>query len=88
MSKMKDETIQKMEAQRAKLDARIQLLKNKKNAEERKKDIRRKILAGVYLIHYMDANLQDLGKRMKDAGFLHERDLHLFNLDVEKTISS
>lgn len=83
MSKIKDESIQKMEAQRAKLDARILLLRNKKNAQERKKDTRRKILAGAYLVHYMEGNLQDLGRSMKDAGFLHERDLHLFNLTVD-----
>lgn len=80
MGPIKDEAIQKMEAQRAKLDARIQLLKNKKNAEERKKDTRRKILAGAYLIKLMGGDLQRLGMRLKDAGCLDERDRGLFDL--------
>lgn len=80
MSKIKDETIQKMEAQRAKLDARIHLLKNRKNAEERKKDTRRKILAGAYLIKQMNGDLQHLGHCLNDAGFLDDRDRALFNL--------
>lgn len=84
MSKIKYETIQKMEAQRAKLDARIQLLKNRKDAEERKKDTRRKILAGAYLIQQMNGDLHELGRCMKDAGFLAERDLELFNLQSAK----
>ena len=80
MTTIKDETIQKMEAQRAKLDARTQLLKNRKNAEERKKDTRRKILAGAYLINQMGGDLQHLGQCLESAGFLSERDRQLFNL--------
>ncbi len=80
MSKVKDETIQRMEAQRAKLDARIQLLKNRKNTEERKKDTRRKILAGAYFINLMQGDLQRVGDCLRDAGYLESRDLPLFGL--------
>lgn len=69
-----------MEMQRAKLDARIQQLKNKRDAEERKKDTRRKILAGAYLISQMNGDLKHLGHCLHDAGFLRDRDRNLFDI--------
>jgi hypothetical protein len=80
MSKIKDDTIQKMEEQRAKLDTRIQLLKNKKNTEERKKNTRRKILAGAYLINQLGGDLKHVGRCLSEAGYLPERDRWLFDL--------
>ncbi len=85
MSKIKDETIQKMEAQRAKLDARIQLLKNRRDAEERKKDTRRKILAGAYFIKLLGNDLQRVGARLQEAGFLKESDHYLFQIEPKSS---
>lgn len=80
MNEVKGETIRKMEEQRAKLSARIQLLKNRKRVEERKQDTRRKILVGAYFIKTMDGDLQGIGQCLADAGFLEERDRPLFGL--------
>lgn len=80
MSQVKIEAIRRMEEKRAKLSARIQLLKNRKSEEERKQDTRRKILAGAYFIKKMEGDLQGIGQLLDDAGFLEERDRPLFGL--------
>lgn len=81
MSKVKNETIEKMQEQKAKLDARIQQLKNRQAMEERKKDTRRKILAGAYFIHLMGSDLQKVGDTLKEAGYLRPDDVGLFRPD-------
>ena len=48
MSQVKRETIEKMQAQKAKLDVRIQQLKNRQSVEERKKKHSPKNLGGCF----------------------------------------
>jgi hypothetical protein len=84
MSHVKNETIQKMQAQREKLNARIQLLKNKQASDARKQDARRKILAGAYLIEVLHhGDVRAVGEMLAQAGFLEERDRVLFGLDAQ-----
>ncbi|MBX9960793.1 MAG: hypothetical protein K2Y15_11715 [Burkholderiaceae bacterium] len=79
MSKVKQETIEKMQQQKARLDARIQQLRNRQTREERKKDTRRKILAGAYFIKLMGGDLAMVAKQMDDAGLLRSEDAALFS---------
>lgn len=78
MSKVKNETIEKMQEQKAKLDARIQQLRNRQAMEERKKDTRRKILAGAYFIQLLGGDLEKVGNTLNDAGLLRSGELGLF----------
>lgn len=78
MSKVKQETIEKMQQQKARLDARIQQLRSRQAMEERKKDTRRKILAGAYFIKLMGGDLGLVAKEMDKAGHLRSEDRGLF----------
>ena len=80
MSEIKLETIARMRTQRQRLDARIANMESRKKAEERKKDTRRKILAGVYFIKLLGGDLKRLGLRLYEGGYLDERDFSLFQL--------
>lgn len=80
MSTVKTNTIEKMQAQKEKLNARIQQLKNRQATEERKKSTRQKILAGAFFIKLMGNDLKRVGTRLRESGFLEERDLSLFGL--------
>ena len=79
--------LKRMEAKRARLAARIQQLRGRANTAERKRDTRRKILAGAYLIKLMGGDLKRVGTRLRDAGYLHARDAALFELDSEESNS-
>lgn len=79
MSKVKKETIEKMQEQKAKLDARIQQLRNRQAMEERKKDTRRKILAGAYFIKLMGDDLENVGQQLLEAGFISNKDFFMFS---------
>lgn len=80
MSKIKIETIEKMQAQKEKLDARIQQLKNRQANEERKKSTRQKILAGAFFIKLLGNDIERVGLRLQEAGWLSSKDLALFGL--------
>jgi large subunit ribosomal protein L7/L12 len=75
--------LRELEARRVRLAARIQRMRGRMSAEERKKDTRRKILAGAYLIRLMGGDLQRVGRRLREAGFLNFRDAQLFGLVIE-----
>lgn len=72
--------LRELEARRLRLAARIQRMRGRMSAEERKRDTRRKILAGAYLIRLMGGDLQRVGLRLREAGFLKEQDASLFGL--------
>ena len=76
-----------LEARRERIAARIQRLRGRANAEERKRDTRRKILAGAYLIRLMGGDLKRVGLRLREAGYLEKRDAGLFCLDPDKAES-
>lgn len=76
-----------LEARRERIAARIQRLRGRANAEERKRDTRRKILAGAYLIRLMGGDLKRVGLRLREAGYLERRDAGLFCLDPDKAES-
>jgi hypothetical protein len=78
-----DLKLKRMEARRERLAARIQQLRGRANAQERKRDTRRKILAGAYLIRFMGGDLKRVGLRLREAGYLSSRDADLFELTPE-----
>jgi len=86
MSKVKIETIEKMQQKKARLDARIQQLKSRQATEERKKDTRRKILAGAFFMSMFGNDLKRVGTRLKESGYLEARDYGLFNIALSPVI--
>ena len=84
MDGRQSEAINKLVEQRNRLNARIEQIRNKELAEERKRDTRRKILAGAYFIKLMGGNLEKVGETLLDDGMLEERDFELFLLDMDK----
>ena len=79
-----DLKLKRLEARRERIAARIQQLRGQANTEERKRDTRRKILAGAYLIRLMGGDLKRVGMRLREAGYIEMRDAALFGLDPEK----
>jgi len=77
---MSKPNLEKLLLQKAELEARIQQTRNRKAAEERKRDTRRKILAGAYVIQLAENDLQKIGRELIVAGMLEPRDYFLFNL--------
>ena len=73
--------IDRLVDQRNKLNARIEQLRNRELAEERKRDTRRKILAGAYFIRLLDNDLQRVGRELIADKMLLERDYPLFGLE-------
>lgn len=82
-----DLKLKRLEARRERIAARIQRLRGRANADERKRDTRRKILAGAYLIRLMGGDLKRIGLRLREAGYLENRDAGLFGLDPTVTES-
>lgn len=72
--------IDRLVDQRNKLNARIEQLRNREFADERKRDTRRKILAGAYFIRLLDNDLQRVGRELIAEKMLLERDYPLFGL--------
>lgn len=82
---MSKTNLDKLLEQRAQLEARIQQARNREAAEERKRDTRRKILAGAYFIKLAENDLQRVGKELISAGMLELRDYALFGLSATGT---
>jgi len=78
---MSKPNLSKLLQQKAELEARIQQTKNREAMEERKRDTRRKILAGAYVIKLADNDLKKLGNELVSAGMLEPRDYTLFGLE-------
>ncbi len=77
---MSKTNLKKLLEQRAQLEARIQQSRNREAAEERKRDTRRKILAGAYVIKLAENDLQKIGKELIAVGMLELRDYALFGV--------
>jgi phage terminase small subunit len=77
---MSKPNLDKLLQQRAELEARIQQTRNYEMAEERKRDTRRKILAGAYVIKLAENDLKKLGRELIAAGMLEPRDFALFGV--------
>jgi hypothetical protein len=78
---MSKPNLNKLLQQKAELEARIQQTKNREAMEERKRDTRRKILAGAYVIKLADNDLKKLGRELISAGMLEPRDYPLFGVE-------
>lgn len=78
---MSKPNLEKLLQQKAELDARIQQTRNHEAAEERKRDTRRKILAGAYVIQLAENDLQKIGRELIAAGMLEPRDYALFGVE-------
>ena len=73
--------LEKLKAQREKLDARIQLAEARTKKSERKQDIRRKILIGSYYLDKArkEEKMHELKEQM-DSYLSRESDRKLFDL--------
>jgi hypothetical protein len=78
---MSKPNLEKLLQQKAELEARIQQTRNREAAEERKRDTRRKILAGAYVIQLAENDLQKIGRELIAAGMLEPRDYALFGVE-------
>jgi hypothetical protein len=78
---MSKPNLNKLLQQKAELEARIQQTKNREAMEERKRDTRRKILAGAYVIKLADNDLKKIGRELISAGMLEPRDYALFGVE-------
>ena len=72
-------TMVELKQQRGQINARIQALENRVLAEEKKRDMRRKLLAGAYLLRLLKGDLIQLRKKLAEANMLSERDRRLFH---------
>jgi hypothetical protein len=77
---MSKPNLEKLLQQKAELEARIQQTKNREALEERKRDTRRKILAGAYVIKLAENDLKKLGEELISVGMLEPKDYVLFGL--------
>ncbi len=77
-----EERLKQLEAQQEKMNAQIQLVKNRVSEEKRKHDTRRKILLGAAVLKQLEAgHLQhDDVNRWLDALLTRDTDRMLFNL--------
>ena len=82
---MSKPNLNKLLQQKAELEARIQQTRNREMAEERKRDTRRKILAGAYVIKLADNDLKKLGRELISAGMLEPRDYALFGVENDSS---
>lgn len=73
--------LEKLKAQRAKIDARIQAAESRAKVSERKQDTRRKILIGSYYLDQAQKNNQmDDIKKLMDSYLKRNSDRKLFDL--------
>ena len=87
--KKKKEELEKMERKLAQQTARFEALKRKMAIEERKRDTRRKILAGALVLNaYADERTpqihKDFLKELLEKGLTQPRDLELFDFLIEE----
>ena len=82
---MSKPNLNKLLQQKTELEARIQQTRNREAMEERKRDTRRKILAGAYVIKLAENDLQKLGRELISAGMLGPRDYALFGMENDST---
>ncbi len=78
---MSKPNLNKLLQQKAELEARIQQTKNREAVEDRKRDTRRKILAGAYVMKMFEGDLQKLAREMIAAGMLEKKDYAIFGVN-------
>lgn len=78
---MNNSTLNKLKAQKAALEARIQAAEARAKESERKKDTRRKILVGSYYLEQaLKNNQMDELKKLLDSFLTRDSDRKLFDL--------
>ena len=78
MSEAKQGTLAKLEARRVNLDSRIEHVRKRISKDEKRKEQRRKVLAGEFLFRLLGSDWKRVGERLKGEGKLSERDSDLF----------
>jgi hypothetical protein len=68
--------------QRDRLNKRIDLMRNRLEAEEKRKETRRKLLAGSYFMKLMDNDLERVGRELVAEGMLKPEEFKLFNIPL------
>jgi hypothetical protein len=75
--------LERLKAQQAKLQARIQLMEARHKTSERKKDTRRKILIGAYYWEQAkEHHMQEDIKKIMDSYLTRNSDRQLFDLPI------
>ena len=87
---MSHEKIEKLEQKQAQLKARLQQLRAKENAKQRKIETRKKILAGAAVLDAAsrDSATKDRLTKILDGFLTAERDRALFDLPSKKQLNS
>ncbi len=75
---MVESRLERMIENRDRLNARINLARQRAEKMQRKIQSKRIYLAGEYFIRLMDGDLNRVGKELQDAGLLEEKDKCLF----------
>ncbi len=82
---MQGSYLEKLKAQRAKLEARIQAAEARSKTSQRKQETRRKILVGSYYLDQAQGSEQQAALRQLMDGYLkRDSDRTLFNLPTLK----
>jgi large subunit ribosomal protein L7/L12 len=82
----KKDYLEKLKAQRAKIEARIQGAEAREKVKTRKQDTRRKILIGAYYLDQArENNTMDEIKKLMDKYLSRDSDRKLFDLNPKGT---
>jgi predicted membrane chloride channel (bestrophin family) len=84
MAKKTVEQIERLKQRKAQLEARLQMLEARQRTQDRKRDTRRKVLAGAMILHQVETRRfpRDEFIRMMDEFLTRDYDRELFGLPV------
>ena len=80
--------VDRLMMQRAQLDARLATAKAEMTRQERRDETRRKIIAGACVFKMLGSDWRQVGEKIRDAGMLDARDVRLFGLDDNRSVSA
>lgn len=75
------ERIDRLVAKKLQLDAQLSSARAKLLNQERRNEVRRKIIAGAWLLKMNAGDWRKIGEKLRDAGMLDARDAKLFGLE-------
>ncbi len=83
-----NEKIEKLEKKKGRIEAQIMAKEAREKKEKRKKDTRRKILIGAFIMdQYRKTGKMDRLEKMMDSYLKRDNDRELFNLPVKKSMA-
>jgi hypothetical protein len=81
------ERVDRLEKQKAQLDARLSNARAVLAKQARRDETRRKIIAGAWAYDFLGHDWRKVGERLRNAGMLDVRDERLFGLDDHRSAS-